>query len=261
MFYANTFTYNGISCSDFDLMLCETDKTVLKSYDAIGSVDYITDKTSTMNYNYLLGAKQDGELEFKLTMMTKLDKDRIWVGNVINWLTGHSDYKKLTFDQPDMEGIYFNCVIDSVQVITIGNDPKGFTCNVRCDRGCALEEEKTYTYNISSSPYTFTHKNTSHNHGILLPVIEITTSSTNATVSIVNASNNNWETKLTGLTNNEVIIMDSQHETIISSNDIRRLSNFNNHWFELVEGDNKINVSGNISKVVIRYKNDRKVGV
>ena len=261
MFYATTFTYNGVSCKDFDLTLCASDKGLMKNDNAIGSVNYVTDKTSSMNYNYLLGAQQNDVLEFEITMMTNLEKDREWVGQVMNWLTGYNEYKKLTFDQPDMEGIYFNCIVEDVKLVTVGNMPKGFTCKIKCDRGYALEEEKVYTYNISSSPHTFTHTNTSHGHGVTLPVVEVTTSSSNATVSIVNASNNNWETKLTGLTSNEVITMDSQHEIIKSSNGVRRLANFNNHWFELVEGDNRITVTGNVSKIVIRYKNNRKVGV
>lgn len=259
MLYSTSFTYNGKSCEDFDLLLCTEDKNIIRKDKSIGGVNYVTDKTNVMTKHYFLDSEYDDVFEFELTMMSKNEKDRVWVGEVLHWLTGYHDYKKLTFDQPDMKNIYFNCLVSEVDIITVGNVPRGFVCKFQCDRGYAIEDEEK-VYSITNGNSTFKHMNTSHTHGITLPIIEITMASY-GDVSIINKNNNNLETKLTSLTGGEVITMDSQHEILTSSLDLRRLSNFNKVWFELVEGENNITVNGNVSKILIKYENNRKVGI
>lgn len=259
-YYAYNFIFDGIPSEKFDLFICKMDSKGTSSEDGGGSVKIYTDKTPNMDYNYLLGIEYEDVFEFTFTFGSTSNKDRFDVSLINNWLIGHSQYKKLQILQDDMTSIYFNCILNDFKVVSFGNIPYAFECKVICDRGWALENMRTYNYNITQTPQTILHNNISHKNNITLPILEFTTNSSNATVSIINQSNDNYETKFTGLSSGETITMNCQTEIITSSMDLRRLGNFNNHWFELVPKQNKLIVTGNVSNVKIKYENVRKVG-
>lgn len=259
-YYAYDFIFDDIPSEKFDVFICSIDKSMKSEEDGGGNVKIHTDKTFKMEYNYLLGIEHDDVFEFKFTFGSKTPKDRFDVSLINNWLIGHNHYKKLQILQEDMTSIFFNCIINDFKITSFGNLPYVFECNVICDRGWALENARTYNYNISQNPQRIAHNNTSHKNNITLPIIEFTTNNADATVSIINESNKRYETKFTGLSNGETISMNGQTEIITSSMRLRRLNNFNNHWFELVPNQNIIVVSGDVSNFKITYENVRKVG-
>lgn len=257
-YYAYDFIFDGIPSEKFDLFICSMGSSSSPEYGG-GNVKVHTDKTPSMDYNYLLSVEYEDSFEFTFTFGSRKPKDRFDISLINNWLVGHSTYKKLQILQQDMTSIYFNCIINDFKIVSIGNIPYAFECTVVCDRPWALENMKTYNYSVFDGK-TIVHNNTSHKSGITLPIIEFTTNNGNATVSLTNKTNNNYETRFTGLLNGETITMNCQTEVVTSSMGFRRLGNFNNHWFELLPKQNTILVSGNVSNLKIKYENVRKVG-
>lgn len=260
-FYAKNFVFDGVPSQRYGLILCNIDKSNA-SESGGGSIKLHTDKTLKMSNNYLLGVEQDEVLTFKVVMASLAPLNRIDVGTIQTWLFANSTYKKLQIIQPDMSTVYYNCILNNPRVISYGSYPYAFECDVICDRPWALDYGHTYNYNIATTPYEFYHNNTSQDGQILLPKIEFTTNSDNATVTIINITNNNYTTEFTKLSNGETICIDNELKIVSSSlgEGIKRLSNFNLHWFELVPNANKIKVIGNVSNLKISYQNARRVG-
>lgn len=258
-YLAYDFIFDGIPSEKFGLFLCNIGETNKTTDNAGGNVKIHTDKTPNMEYNYLLGVEHEDVFEFTFVFGSDSPKDRFDISLINNWLMGHKQYKKLQIIQKDMTSVYFNCIINDLRTIMFGNVPYAFECTVLCDRPWALENMKTYNYDVYDGK-TIIHNNISHKNGITLPIIEFTTNNNPSNVSIINKTNGNYETKFVDLINEETIFLDCNTETIKSSTGNRRLSNFNNHWFELLPNENIITFKGDISNFKIKYENVRKVG-
>lgn len=255
------FVFDGVPSEKYDVFLCRKENNAGNRTDDIGSnIKYHTAKTSGMDYNYMVGMEYEDTYEFPLTFGSEHPKDEFDISVLSKWLIGHKEYKRLQILQDDLGFIYFNCYIKKFKVTTFGNLPFAFECTVVCDRGWALEKERTYNYNITQNPQTIIHNNISHKNSLTAPKIIITSNKANGEVSIKNVTNNNWETCLTGLLKDEVITMDSDTEIIESSSGLLTLGRFNKHYFELVPNQNKIIVTGDISNLKIIYSNARVVG-
>ena len=251
------FIFDGIPSEKFGLFLCSVNDTGVKTNEGGGSVTIHTDKTPLMDYNYLMGVEYDDVFEFTMTFGSHEAKDRFDISLINNWLIGHSEYKKLQIIQHDLTNIYYNCILNDYRIVTFGNYAYAFECTVTCDRQTALGNKRTFKY---SKLGEIKHTNASHSNRITYPVLKFTTNSPDATLSIINKSNNDWETKFEGLSSGETIILDNQLQTIESSTGLFRLENFNKHWFELVPNINKLMVTGNVDSITIEYNEVRKVG-
>ena len=251
------FIFDGIPSEKFGLFLCSVNDTGVKTTEGGGTVTIHTDKTPLMDYNYLMGVEYDEVFEFTMTFGSHQPKDRFDISLINNWLIGHSEYKRLQIIQHDLTNIYYNCILNDYKIVTFGNYPYAFECNVICDRQTALGNKRSFKY---SNLGEIKHMNASHSNRLTYPVLKFTTNSPDATLSIINKSNNNWETKFEGLSNGETITLDNQLQIIKSSTGLFRLENFNKHWFELVPNMNNLTVTGNVDSITIEYNEVRKVG-
>lgn len=253
---ALNFIFDGVPSEQFGLFLCNINQTGKQTYDGGGNIKIHTSKTALMDYNYLMGIEYDEMFEFKMTFGSIQPKDKFDISLINNWLIGHSEYKKLQILQHDMTHVYYNCILNDYKIVSFGNYAYAFECTVICDRPWSLGN--TRTYNIKKG--TSILLNESHTNRLTYPILSFTTNQANATVSIVNASNDNWETKFTGLSSGETITVDNQLQLITSSLGLFRLGNFNKHWLELVPRNNKLIVSGAVNEVKIKFEEIRKVG-
>ena len=254
---ALSFIFDGIPSERFGLFLCNINETGKQTYDGGGAVKVHTDKTPSMDYNYLMGVEYEDVFEFTMTFGSMEARDKFDISLINNWLIGHSEYKKLQILQHDMTNIYYNCILNDYKVVSFGNYAYAFECTVICDRPWALGNVKKYKYTV---PNTVILNNGSHSNRKTYPKLTFTTNKPNATLSIVNASNGNWETKFQGLSSGETITIDSQLELITSSLGLYRLENFNKHWLELVPRANKLIIQGDVNEILIEYNEIRKVG-
>lgn len=258
-FGALSFVFDGIPSERMGLYLLNTES---KETTITGGakLTLYTDKTNKSYKHSLLGVSEDEPLEFKLTFGSLNPLSRYDISAIQKWLFGHKEYKKLQIIQDDMVGVYYNCILDDPEITTIGNIPYMFECTVICDSPFAWEDEKVYEYEIGSLPKTIKLYNTSDVNDYTYPLVEFTSKASSNTVSLINLSNDSRETKIEGLALNEKVTMNNEFQILTTSTDLGRLKNFNKNWFELVRGENVIQVSGNIDTLKITYANARRIG-
>ena len=254
---ALNFIFDGVPSEKFNLFLCNINETGAKTYDGGGTVKVHTDKTPSMDYNYVMGVEYDEVFEFKMTFGSMEAKDKFDISLINNWLIGHSEYKKLQILQHDMTNVYYNCILNDYKVVSFANYTYAFECTVICDRPWALGNTRRFKYNKLG---TIIHNNGSHTNRMTYPILKFTTNAPDASLSIINESNGGWETKFEGLSDGETIIVDNQLQKISSSLGLYRLGNFNKHWLELLPRTNRLIVTGNVDEIIIEYSEVRKVG-
>lgn len=258
-FGALTFVFDGIPSERMGLYLFNTDS---KESEISGGANLTlhTDKTNRSYKHNLLGVSEDKPLEFTLSFGSFDPLTRYDISSIQKWLFGHREYKKLQIVQEDMMNVYYNCILNNPKIITAGNIPYMFECTVTCDSPFAWEKEKVYEYTLNGAETVIVHNNMSDINDYTYPIIEFDSKLSQNTVSLMNLSNNNRETKIQGLMLNEKITLDNEKQIISSSSDLSRLGNFNKNWFELVKGENRIQVTGKIGTLTIKYANARRIG-
>lgn len=111
----------------------------------------------------------------------------------------------------------------------------------------ALTSQSTPTYDVTTgaTPTSIAITNSSNVYQYYSPEIEITVGSGTNEISIVNTSDSDRTTTLSGLTEGEVIYIDNEKKRIISDTQTYPFSNFNKVWLRLIQGSNDIEVTGN----------------
>lgn len=258
-FSALTFIFDGVSSESKGLYLFSMDS---KETDIDGGakLKLHTDKTNMSYKHNLLGVSEDNALEFNLAFGSLEPLSRYDISSIQKWLFGHREYKKLQIVQEDMLNVHYNCILSDPKIITVGNMPYMFECKVICDSPFAWENEATYEYVLNGNQSTITHINTSDVNDYTYPIIEFDSKVASNTVTLTNLSNENRETRIEGLAQGEKITLNNENQIIESSIGLSRLSKFNKNWFELVQGENQIKVTGNVGTLKIRYANARRIG-
>lgn len=258
---AYDFIYNGTPSEKLGLFICSIGSGRSESLAGGGNVSLITDKTLSMQRNYLLGIEYDDVFEIPLTFGSYEPVDRFSISLINNLLIGQQDYKKLQIVQDDMKSIYYNCILTDFKITTFGNLPYAFECKAICDRPWGLGNKKVERISLTDNVLKDINViNTSHTSGLTYPTLSFTTTKANSSMSIINVSNNNYETKFEGLSSGETITLNSELQIIKSSTVTYRLEKFNKHWFELLPSLNKLKIKGNSTLLTIEYDPIRKMG-
>lgn len=257
---ALNFMYDGLPSERFGVFLCNISDTGLKTDDGGGNVTVHTTKTPLMDSSYLLGVEYEENFEFEFTFGSYKPKDKYDISVLNNWLIGKHKFCKLQILQLDMSSCYYNCIMTDFKIVSFGNLPFAFKCNVICDRGWALEKTSMFNYRLQRGENIIMHKNISHTNTLTYPIVEFTSNKSEGVVSIINLTNNNYETKISNLLKGEKITLDNKLQLINSSLGLLRLGNFNKHWFELVPSVNKLKIVGDIDNIKISYEGIRKIG-
>ena len=252
-FWGNEFIFDGISCSDFGLMVYHFGS---EGQDDISySNNGIVEESISGRYDTLFyGTEQNKPLEFKLVFganMEAVDKnkplDRYETEAVAAWLTGHGSRKWLSIVQDDMSYFRYKCVISDLKLITYGDMPWAFSCKVRCDSpfGYTLPEETVFDCNGQADIKFF---NRSSYNGYYFPKIEISVLGGND-ISIQNLSDNGREFSFKGLPESEglTITIDNKNGIITNSLDINLYQYFNMKFLRLKRGYNDLKLTGNMS--------------
>lgn len=258
-FSALTFIFDGISSESKGLYLFSTNSKET-NIDGGAKLKLHTDKTNISYKHNLLGVSEDDALKFNLAFGSLEPLSRYDISSIQRWLFGHREYKKLQIMQEDMLGVHYNCILTEPKITTIGNVPYMFECKVVCDSPFAWENKATYEYVLNGTQKTITHINTSDVNDYTYPIIEFDSAIANNTISLVNLSNDNRDTRIENLASGEKITLNNENQIIESSTNLNRLGQFNKNWFELVPGENQIKVSGNVGALKIRYANARRIG-
>ena len=180
---------------------------------------------------------------------------------VLRQLTGFRGYRQMQILPYEFdELLFFNIRVVNVRYQKVGGHVAGIILDMECDSQFAWSNESNYTFNVSASSSIILFNNSDNLYDYLLPKVTIKSNSSISNLSIVNLFDNNWTSTLKSLSANEIVIMDSNNSTLISSNPNRIISNdFNMHFIRLVPGKNEFRVSHDI-QLTFTYKVPRKVG-
>lgn len=260
-YQALSFVYDDIPSEKFGLFICSTSSSSSDTFDGGGNVKLVTDKTPSMDVNYLLDIEYDDVFEFPLMFGSMNEVNRHTISLINSWLIGQPNYKKLRIIQDDMSTMYYNCIMTDFKITSFGNLPYVFECKVICDRPYGLGNTQTHKIPLADDVLkTITIRNNSHTSNLTYPIMKFTTTKANSNMSIINVTNNNYETKFENLSASETITLDCGLQIIKSSLDVYRLEKFNKHWFELVPKLNQLRIKGNSTLLEIEYKPIRKMG-
>jgi len=249
-FYGCEFVFDGIPCSEHGLMVYHFGSTG-QSDVSFQAGDVSEDRVSKRYDALMYGLTQNKSLEYTLVFGANTDSmdvdeslDRFEVEAIAAWLTGHDTRKWLTIVQEDMESFRYRCIISDLRLITYGNVPWAFSCNVSCDSPFAytFPEERAYKVPGELSVNLF---NRSSYNGFYRPKMEIALQGA-ADFSITNHSDNDrvfaFEALPTGgaLT----IYVDNKNQVITNNLDLNLYPYSNYGFFRMVRGDNLITIRG-----------------
>lgn len=256
-FYATQFVFDGVPLERYNLFLANFDSGVIENNFG-GDIEIIEEKTRNKNYFY--GVKQNGNLTFPLAMMSENPLDYYDVSAIGQLLFNRLDYKYLQIIQPDLEGIFFKCILTNPKKISIGNQVYGFKCDVYCGEINGWTDEFTViNQSITSPNQSIVFNNLSDLEGYIYPKVVFTTSSTTTSFSIKNSSDGDRLFSYTGINSNETITTDNDLKIITSSTGLNRLQKFNLNWFRVKSGFNNLIINGNVSSLKIICRFPKKV--
>lgn len=251
-FHACTFTFDGISSANFGLWLMDIDGAGQSDPSIKMSIveDKIPRRVRPLHY----AAFVDGALEFDLTFgATDYGLDSFDVEKVASWLYGHSQYKKLTIDQPELDGIYFRAIITTFRPITSAWYPVAFSVHVRCDGAYAY----TIPYKDSITDGTVDYRylcDTSRND-YYAPKMRIKTSG--PSVSIKNKEDGDMEFLLSNLPSADAgyeFEVDNENGIIVEKNGlVNPYKYFNWNFFRALRGDNHLTVVGGDVEIISEF--------
>lgn len=259
-FWGSSFQFDGIPSDMYNLYISSPDDGEVAVPSA--NVELFTESIYQRPKVYLYGVQQTPVLEFPIKIFTPGEIDNGVSQIIQRWLFGRMQYKKLYIMQNDMTDVYFNCIINQPEVIKNGNIITGFNANVVCDSPFAWEYQKsttgTYTDAVVSTVQKFI--NLSDNTGYLYPTLQITMNILGGDIYITNLNDSDRVFSFTGLSANEVLTVNNEYNTIVSSTGLSRIATFNKKWMRFVPGLNELQILGSISSLKITYQFARKIG-
>lgn len=181
---------------------------------------------------------------------------------ILRQLTGFRGYKQMQiFSYEFDELLYFNIRVTNVKYQKIGTQIAGIILEMECDSQFAWSSDFNYIFNTSSSSNLILFNTSDNLYDYLLPKVTIKAKNNISNLSIINITDNNWTSNFKSLSSNEVITMDSQYGTLLSSIPTRIISNdFNMHFIRLVPGKNEFKINHDDIQITFTYKVPRKVG-
>ena len=253
-FFATSFQFDGVPSETYNLKISGIDPSAISNSMGSNSMDVLSQKIFRRPMPYLLGMTPSSVLSFEIEIISPEEIDAETYQLVQRWLFSSRKYKKLLIFQEDMQGIYFNCIFNEPKTIRIGNKIVGFTATVECDSPFSWEFPKslTYTYTTPVIDSTVIFNNRSDDYGnYLYPNLVLTMNTFGGSATITNSDDSNRIFSFITLSPSEVLTIDNDLQTILSSTGLKRLSNFNKHFLRLVPGLNHLRLQGEIASLVM----------
>lgn len=152
-FTAYEFTFNGRSCLEFGLILCEFNGSDREGGTHTSGGEPQLEAVFRQHRSLLRGVEDDEKLSFQLTLglcPDRIDRqkflDRFEIEAISAWLTGYRGWGWMTIDQKDLAHVRYRCMISELKELSSGWNTYGFTCTVQCDSHYAYMFPQEYKY-------------------------------------------------------------------------------------------------------------------
>lgn len=255
-FFGRAFTFDSTPCELFDLMLYD-----IGDQDTeipVAGVSTIEDESVGDHWRpYFYGVRPGEKLEFDITFGVnerRLDEhrflDRWELAEVTAWLCGHTEYKWLYVDQPDMKPIGYKCMISELTVTRYGSVPWALKAHVTCDSPYAYLEETAVECEVNGTE-TIEIFNESSLNGWYYPVVSFELSG-GTSFSVKNEEDNDKGPSFTDIPSSVSLIrIDNEHCIIENDQDLNLYSGFNFQFLRLKRGYNHITITGNGTATIL----------
>lgn len=183
-FYGKSFTFNGLSCRDFDLMMYDIDNKRSDTNRVVNGISIIEDYSKLRWKPFFYGTSMDKKLSFDIVFGVNIDRidsnqylSRLEIHNIAHWLTGHDSYKFLEIEQDDMQYIRYKCIITSLEVMEYDMLPYAMKATVECDSPFAYMYPQTFKYNVEGRKNVQIYNDSGYN-GYYYPIVSIAMNNT-----------------------------------------------------------------------------------
>lgn len=263
-FYGLSFSFDGISCEEYGLMLYDFNSTT-QGDSKYASLDIDEDRVAGRHRSLFYNTYYKKPLEFKIIFGAdeyaaeqREQIDRYEMQLIGAWLTDRKEYCDLVIDQPDMERIRYHCIITDLQTLEHSGNKWAFEATVHCDSPYGYLAPQTFTYELTGKTTVLLPSRSSINRPFFPKMtIEMGNSKT---LSIVNANDGGREFKLTNLPQaNEVIALNGETGVMAGSSGLNLYPYCNFKFPRLVRGDNYLTIEG-ASKVTVECEFPVMVG-
>jgi hypothetical protein len=262
--YGCNFIFGNVNSEQYGVFICKINDSG-NSADEINfgnDIEIVSDIVYGNLVPYIYGIKSSNTLQFDLTIASKEKIDVYDKSAISQWLF-EEKFKWLHIIQPDMEDIWYYCMMKDKKLVNVAGYTYGLTFTVVCDAPYAWTKEYTKTFETTDNNATdFTFINTSDDMHDLLPTINIKLGSSQTSIKITNNSNSgkNNEIKLTDLVAGDEINIDCKRQIITANATSNILDKSNLKFLGFIQGVNNLTITG-IATITMTYRFARKVGV
>lgn len=247
------FYYDGISGSSMGLSLVNIETGMLE--ENFGYSRSIVEEKTPYRVKPYFSKFEKEPLTLTLTFAKINENDLEWDFDyrkrVVRWLF-QDEYKPLIcMDNPEV--IYYCTPVNDVKRFDNGLLHGYIPVTFRCNSPYAYTPAYVYTYDFASSGGIdiIDVENLTNVEQYYYPEIEITMIGSNS-MTIENLSDCGEIFALNGLDIGETIYINNESEQIETSlgATVYRLGNFNKGWLKLVQGINRLRITGDVSLVI-----------
>lgn len=239
---SSEFSFNGIQSYDKGFMNIRMGSETAKR-PIVGSR-----KPNVSNYSnkgvYFLQSVEKEPIEFELLIAPTEDKKwtRELYNEVVSWLV-HDEFKEF-YSGDDPHKMYYAICKDYLSwegLNDYGAIPFSFTTNAN---HAWTIPERMVVKNSGTKFIDIENKNVFNTD--FYPLITIKKKKSKGNVSITNYTNNKFALELKNISENEIIVIDSEYRIIYAKDNPRNVygQSFNKNWFYLVKGNNHIEIKG-----------------
>jgi len=252
-FYGSSFTFNSVSCDEYNLMIYDVDGNGQDEGQFI-TREPIEERLPRSYAPLYYGSTFNRPLEFRLVfgisqrgIQLRIPMDRWDMEAIATWLTGPDGYQMLEIEQGDLDTVHYKCMISELQQISFGWETFAMSCKVRCDSPYAYSDIYKFRYVVNLGQQSELYNRSTH-CGFFMPEIKITGISAGLagrSVSIKNLSDGGRETLLSDIPSGVTEIVLDQQRGVIKNNAGENLyDKFNFQFCRLIRGNNILQFSG-----------------
>ena len=265
------FEYNGTTSKKFGLIFANFNTELYTKLNGDVKSNVIFNKADKCNY-FIGESFNDSPIQFEAEIIT--DDDRVI--NVFerreieHWLFHRPDYCKLYSDMDCnvygetyelvngvIKRLYLNARFINPEKIEGGNGLVGYKFTVECDSCMAWQDSVVCEYDLIENPTAVIELEVdTYINDYTYPKVTIQTGSTGGDIQIVNITDNSTRaTSFIDLPPNITFTMRGDGINYISGQYYQKFSNKN--FIRFLNGENKLNLTGDIAKITFEFQNRR----
>lgn len=255
MFNATYFTYDGVYSGAYGLKIASFDSDTVEDTAVFAPTLNIAKSARSRRFLHN-GITYDEAPEYTFSIISQeaiVDSQR---REILTWLVGRNDFKKLQMHQLELEDYYYNCVFTNVDLIYVRGRCHGFTVTAKFDSIFAYGRPKKITLTGTGTAQTIKIVNNSDiPDDYVYPTVSFTLTA-EGDVEILNTREIvQAPFKFTAMRNTETVTVDNELKIIESNIGGDRLSHFNKNWLRLQHGANvlRITFTGTMTITVPTY--------